>query len=678
MRSARSFRRLLRAAITVGACAFFGQHRLAAQALTGAPTDVIRASDSVAIAVSGQSALTGQYEVSPEGTVRIPIVGSVPAANLTAKGFAELLKTRLDAYVKNPNVQVTLVRKSIVFALGEVKTPGPFPLTDGLTVVGLLTQAGYTGSGEVLLVRSPGAVGPVLPDNAAPSSVIRVNLRELEKAAETGDLSRNLVLKPSDTVFVPKVDPTLVYVVGKVKKPGAYSVADGTTVLQAVTLAGGPTDDGHINGARLGRWTEGGRGRHVRLTEPVHPGDSISVPEVFRIPSIISVPSSDGDRPRVTPFRILLGSNVALTPAFAVSRVGADTNVFAGSNHLEAVPTATFGPTLGMEWRSGPLDLNMSGRVGFAAFPTQATNNSVDPGYGIAPRLTLTQRLLLHGQYDVNYAHDHWNTDIDLIARRREVTEAVGFTVRPFSRVSLVGDARDWRVTFDPNQVLYGVDLQQTQTEHIRSVKGTIQVKLTGQSSLSLSAGAASHRFPLFHDRDANASELSIGMSFEPTAAIKGSVKVSWLQYFPLDPTVDVFEGPAGSVSLSRSIGDRTEIGVLAERTTGTSLGPQFAFAMIDRGGVWLQRVLSRRLDVVGQAFGERFRNRSFHRIAPELGVQWADTRAVRYTGSLGVRVGAARIGANVSVSERVQPLAYQSLLFWADVSYGVFQVRNR
>jgi len=108
----------------------------------------------------------------------------------------ELLARRLDAFVLRPDVRVSLVRQSRVFVLGEVRAPGPFPLTRGLTIVEALTQAGYTASGEVLLIRTPGAIGPVLPDNAEPSNVVRVNLHELERRVEAGDLSGNVSLKP--------------------------------------------------------------------------------------------------------------------------------------------------------------------------------------------------------------------------------------------------------------------------------------------------------------------------------------------------------------------------------------------------------------------------------------------------------------------------------------------------
>ena len=47
----------------------------------------------------------------------------------------------------------------------------------------------------------------MLPDQALPSDVIQVNLRQLESDLAQGDLSRNIRLETGDTVFVPTFDP---------------------------------------------------------------------------------------------------------------------------------------------------------------------------------------------------------------------------------------------------------------------------------------------------------------------------------------------------------------------------------------------------------------------------------------------------------------------------------------
>lgn len=639
--------------------------------------DVIRRDDALTITVIGQPSLTGTYSVDADGAVRIPLIGSVPAADLTVAGLAERLRQRLNGYLRDPDVRVTLDRPAEVFVLGEVKAPGTFPLTESLTVVELLAKAGHTTGGEVLLVRTPGARGPMMPDHAEPSNVIRINLRELEKDAETGDLSRNVALAANDTVFVPKLDPTLVYVVGQVRNPGAHSVADGTTVLQIVTLAGGPTDDAALNRIRVTRWTEGAdRGRRVRLTDAVHPGDSIAVPEAFQIPSVISVAPIQPDTPRQSPFRIPLGPYMALRPSLTVWRLGVDTNVFNSGGKPQASFVATFGPELGVTLKTSHLQVDASGRLALSAYPSQTSENSSEPGYGIAPSLTVTPRLTLRSQWNLSRSRERWSNELDLRARRREETFGAGITVRPFARIGLDVDGRDWKVRFDPNQTVSGVDLQQTLTERVRSLKGTLHLTVTALSDLTVSAVAASHRFPLLRSRDANATEITAGVAFKPTAMVTGQVEIGRLRYVPVDTAVPPFDGMAGHFALSRAFRDRTAVGVRAQRAAGASFQPQFPFAIIDQAGGWVQQMLSRRFDVLGEVYHERFSNRF---VAPLTGeVQWSNTDTRRYTSQFGVRVGRTRVAANATYVERLYPAGYHNLLLWADVSYGIFQARNQ
>jgi polysaccharide export outer membrane protein len=75
----------------------------------------------------------------------------------------------------------------------------------------------------------------VTPGTAG-STTVRVNLKKLLD----GDASENLLLESGDTVFIPK--QTGFFVLGEVKKPGAYALEKETTALEAVTLAGGFTE----------------------------------------------------------------------------------------------------------------------------------------------------------------------------------------------------------------------------------------------------------------------------------------------------------------------------------------------------------------------------------------------------------------------------------------------------
>ena len=105
----------------------------------------------------------------------------------------------------------------------------------------------------------------------------RVNLRELQ----SGALSQNVALRDGDTIFVPRAES--IYVFGQVKNPGAYALqSTETTVLQALSLAGGVTDRGAANRIKIVRVVKGEKVEiKVKLTDPVLPGDTLIVPEKF-------------------------------------------------------------------------------------------------------------------------------------------------------------------------------------------------------------------------------------------------------------------------------------------------------------------------------------------------------------------------------------------------------------
>ena len=240
--------------------------------------------DVLTIQVYDQADLGGKYSVEADGTFSFPLIGRVKAGGQTLRAFEQDLKSKLaDGYFRNPQVTVAIeqYRSQRVFVMGEVRQPGPVPLTGGMTLIEALARAGsttFSASGEVAIVRtSQGDVrGPVLPGQNSGSDVFRASIKDLEGGA----LSQNLELRDGDTVFVPRAET--VYVFGQVRTPGAYGVQANMTVLQALSLAGGVTEHGASGRIRVVRSEDGVKKEiKVKLTDLVRPGDTVIVPERF-------------------------------------------------------------------------------------------------------------------------------------------------------------------------------------------------------------------------------------------------------------------------------------------------------------------------------------------------------------------------------------------------------------
>lgn len=248
--------------------------------------------DVLRIVVYGHEDLSQTVSVQAGGAFPYPLVGMVPAAGSTAMDVQNTIAKRLAAgLIREPQVTVSVIefRSQQVFVVGQVARPGTYPLGGSTTLVEILSRSGplTPGAGsEILIVRPAAEVErPVLPmeaeatrggdvksAGAVQAEVLRVNLEDIQ----AGRFEKNVRLKPNDTVFVPEAPR--VFVTGEVRNPGAVAFSTGLTARQAVSLAGGFTEDASKGSVRIVRKV-GGLMTEFKfgLDNAIHPGDTIVV-----------------------------------------------------------------------------------------------------------------------------------------------------------------------------------------------------------------------------------------------------------------------------------------------------------------------------------------------------------------------------------------------------------------
>jgi polysaccharide export outer membrane protein len=247
-------------------------------------------SDIVRVTVFGHEDLTQTVLVQPDGTFNYPLVGRVKASDMTPAELEKKIGILLSrGFIRNPQVTVVVqeFRSKVVYVVGEVGRPGPYPLSGPTSVLELLAKAGGSASAgsEVVIVRPPtgsAVTGPLLPtdvpegEGAAPDAPKAEVFRVAMGAIQAGELDKNLALQPNDTVFVPPA--AKVFVTGEVRSPGAYPWFPGMTARQLMSLAGGLTPDGSDGRLKIVR-TEEGRAREdkIKLDEAVKPGETLVV-----------------------------------------------------------------------------------------------------------------------------------------------------------------------------------------------------------------------------------------------------------------------------------------------------------------------------------------------------------------------------------------------------------------
>jgi len=268
-------------ACAIGATASAGiQDRIAAPV-----TDyVVGPQDVLTITSYDQADLSGKFTLEADGTFTYPLIGRVKAGGLTLRALEEALRKRLidDGYFKNPQITVSVetYKSQKIYVVGEVRAPGAYPLSGDMNLVEAIARAGSTlpsASGEAIIVHPvlPGASGPTLPNQDAAAKTERIDLR----AMQNGVYTQTTILRDGDTIFVPRAES--VYVFGQVKNPGAYALQQkDTSVLQALSLAGGITDRGATTRIRIVRMVGSEKKElKVKLSDPVLPGDTIIVAE---------------------------------------------------------------------------------------------------------------------------------------------------------------------------------------------------------------------------------------------------------------------------------------------------------------------------------------------------------------------------------------------------------------
>ncbi|MBN1527397.1 MAG: polysaccharide export protein [Candidatus Omnitrophica bacterium] len=158
---------------------------------------LLGAGDGLHVFVWQNPDLSGNVTVQPDGRISFPLVGSVMAKGLTTMQLGKEIAKRLEEYVKNPQVSVSIKRMGSkkVIVLGEVKWPGVYTLSGATTVLEAVAMAqGFTDSSlasTIVILKGVYSGDP---------RVIRVSAN----LALRGFPEHNIVLESEDVVFVPK------------------------------------------------------------------------------------------------------------------------------------------------------------------------------------------------------------------------------------------------------------------------------------------------------------------------------------------------------------------------------------------------------------------------------------------------------------------------------------------
>lgn len=203
------------------------------------PAQKIGLNDLVAISVYDAPELSRTYRVGADGLIRLPILkqpvkaeGLMPAELEIA--VAEALRN--GQVLVDPVVTVTVAEYSSrpISVAGAVRQPLTFQAAGPVTLLEAITRAGGfspEAGADVLVSRAQSGPG------ADTSALIqRISVHDLISGS---DPKLNISLSGGEEIRVPEAGR--VFIIGNVKRPGAYPIQDGndSSVLKMLAVAEG-------------------------------------------------------------------------------------------------------------------------------------------------------------------------------------------------------------------------------------------------------------------------------------------------------------------------------------------------------------------------------------------------------------------------------------------------------
>jgi polysaccharide biosynthesis/export protein len=228
--------------------------------------------DLIQVDVLDTPEMEQQIRVTDDGSAPLAYVGNVQVGGKTPAAAAEAIRLLLVSknVMKHPQVTVRVQEYSTqdVSVLGQVRTPGAYPLTTPQPVLRVLSLAGGVtdfADREVTVKRHGSSEQLTYTLSNDPQKM----------------LTDMVMVNPGDIVMVPKAP--IIYIMGDVGRPGGYAMSSNEshlTLLQAIARAGSTNKTSVPSKVRLIR--NGGDGKDGKKEIPIR----LDAMEKGKIPDI--------------------------------------------------------------------------------------------------------------------------------------------------------------------------------------------------------------------------------------------------------------------------------------------------------------------------------------------------------------------------------------------------------
>ncbi len=173
-------------------------------------------------------ARTRGIEVDNNGEINIPLVKTVKISGMTVDEITKKLEKLYAKYIKQPHIMfnVTKYNSSYYYLTGGISKPGKYPISLNTNLLEAMTRiTPILRSSEIQIIYMKRG-----------KKVLPISISEITK--NSLDFSK-IHLENGDIFFIPFPSQNRAYILGEIKRPGAYQLQSSYTLLDIISDAGG-------------------------------------------------------------------------------------------------------------------------------------------------------------------------------------------------------------------------------------------------------------------------------------------------------------------------------------------------------------------------------------------------------------------------------------------------------
>jgi protein involved in polysaccharide export with SLBB domain len=218
---------------------------------------VISTGDEILVHVWGPIQIDSRLVVDRAGNIYIPRVGEVHVAGYTYQNLDAHVREAIGQVFHNVNIAVDLghLRSIQIFITGMAVRPGTLVVSSQSTLINAIFASG-----------GPAPMGSYRHIQLRRGSAIVTDL-DLYDLIIRGDKSKDVRLLPGDVIYIPPVGSQIA-VGGSVKEPAIYEVLQGSTLKDALQMAGGTLNTADTTIIKLERIVDHDHRDALELTLP--------------------------------------------------------------------------------------------------------------------------------------------------------------------------------------------------------------------------------------------------------------------------------------------------------------------------------------------------------------------------------------------------------------------------